>query len=361
MAARARADGQSVSRTRIVLGLVGVVIALNVGVQLVRAAYPAPGGPASSAYATAGDGVAAYAALLERTGHAVLRSRSRPRELALDPGTSTIVLLDGGLVDAKDAAALRSFVEGGGRLVVGGAGYGWLGKLVEPAPDWSPETSGRIRMLAPSAAFARVRRIDGLEEGRWKQAGASLPLLGDAEGSLLTVMRLGRGEAYLLADTAPLHNDALARGDNATLGAALAGPAFRRVAFLERYHGYGAASGLAAIPRRWLVTLSGMLVAALAFMLARGRRLGPPEETERELAPPRALYVESLGALLARTRRRDGATEPLRARAQSHGERLGLSAAERALLAGEPSTACQLLELGRLAADIERRATGTAR
>jgi hypothetical protein len=57
-------------------------------------------------------------------------------------------------------------------------------------------------------------------------------------------------------------------------------------------------------------------MAALVLMLARGRRLGPPEAESRELAPPRRAYVESLAALLSRTKRPAEAVEPVRAEAK---------------------------------------------
>jgi hypothetical protein len=98
-----------------------------------------------------------------------------------------------------------------------------------------------------------------------------------------------------------------------------------------------------------------MAVAALAFMLARGRRLGQPEPEEREFAPRRALYVESLGALLARTREPAEALEPLRRRALAAAERLPGADAERAVLEGEVRTPQQVVELGRVAARLERR------
>jgi hypothetical protein len=37
-------------------------------------------------------------------------------------------------------------------------------------------------------------------------------------------------------------------------------------------------------------------------MWARGRRLGPPDEPQRALPPPRHEYVNALGGILARTR-----------------------------------------------------------
>jgi hypothetical protein len=336
---------------RVVIGLVAILVGLNVASRAVDLAYPGPSGKPASAYATSQEGLAAFAELLRRDGHAVARLRERPRELELDPARTTLVLADAGVVEEVDAKALRRFVERGGRLLAAGPAFGWLRYLVEPAPVWRPGGPWQqVRVLAPRPELSRIHRIAGAA-GSWEDAGATLPLLGDDEAGLLNVARIGVGEAFLLADTGPLRNEALAFGDNAALALGLAGAPERRVAFLERYHGYGADSGLAAIPNGWLVTLGGMLAAALAFMLARGRRLGPSEAATRELAPPRRLYAESLGALLARTRRPAAAVAPLRVRALETADRLGVSADERRELeVADP------LGLGKLAAALERRA-----
>ena len=354
MAGGARGRGALVNRKRVLLGLVGLVIAINLVSRAVEIVFPEPSGPPSSSYATSEDGFAAYAELLRREGHEVDRLRERPHELDVDRA-ATVVIADAGVVEARDAEALRSFVVGGGRLVAAGAAFGWLGRIVEPAPEWTPRGVDRPRVLAPRAELRGISRIGGGAGGSWADAGASLPLLGDEDGSLLTVARVGGGEAFLLADSGPLRNEALARGDNAALGLALAGPPRRPVAFLESYHGFGEKRGFAAIPTGWLVTLGGMLAAALAFMLARGRRLGPAEPVARELPPPRRLFVESIGTLLARTRRPAEAVAPLRERALEAAERLGVMPEERRVLEETPRTADELVRYGKAAAALERR------
>jgi hypothetical protein len=105
----------------------------------------------------------------------------------------------------------------------------------------------------------------------------------------------------------------LGEDDDAAFALAAAGPASRPVLFFETYHGYGQSSGLAAIPGRWWTAFGLGAVAVAVLMLARGRRFGPPEADERELAPPRREYVESLAGVLARTRAPREALAPLRA------------------------------------------------
>jgi hypothetical protein len=342
-----------VSPTRVLVGFVVALIALNIGLRAVEEAFGGrPGGPSSSAYGTTPTGAAAYGELLRRAGHRVTRSRELPRDLRPQPG-ATLILLDPGLVEDADVAAVRAFLESGGRLVAAGELRGWLHELLDAPPQWSPDAVERVRPLAPRPELARIREVVA-DSGSWSDAGQTLPVLGEERRSLLTVARLGRGDAFLLATSAPLLNENLDLADDASLGLALAGPPARNVLFLERYHGAG--RGLDALPRQWLFTLAGMAVAALAFMVARGRRLGQPEPEGREFAPRRALYAESLGALLARTRGPDEALEPLRKRALAAAGRLPGTEAERAVLESELRTSEQVVELGRAAARLERRA-----
>src|SRR5262249_54089451 len=153
--------------------------------------------------------------------------------------------------------------------------------------------------------------------------------LGDEERALLDAARVGAGRALLLANAAPLQNRRLDVADDAELGLALAGSPARPVVFLESYHGYGGGrpSGLAAVPRRWWAAFAVLGLATIALMLASGRRFGPPEAAERALPPPRRQFVESLGGVLARTRSREQAAEPVRAYARRRiAERAGLGA-----------------------------------
>jgi hypothetical protein len=134
---------------------------------------------------------------------------------------------------------------------------------------------------------------------------------------VVTVANVGAGRAVLLADASPLQNRLLDQADNAALGLALAGPPGRRVVFAESVHGYGRATGLAALPERWKWALIGLLLAAIAWVASRIRRLGPAEEETRALPPPRRAYVDAVAATLARTRTPAIAAERVKAAARS--------------------------------------------
>jgi Domain of unknown function (DUF4350) len=311
---------------KIGLGVAAVVIALNVLLALTHSLFGGtPGGRPSSSYATAPTGAAAYASLLGRAGHRVGRLRGHVSEARLDT-SATLVLLDpDGPVTPNDASALRGFVEDGGRLVVGGAAGGWLAEIVPEAPGWSPAPVADPQPLAPWPSLGRVRRLEAPGRGSW-EGGSALPLLGQTDRSLLALAVVGAGRVWLLANAAPLQNRLLDRADDATLGLALAGPAARQVTFLEGYHGYGTATGLAAVPGRWWTAFGLLALATLTLMVASGRRLGPPQRRTRALPPPRREYVESLGGVLARSRPREQALLPVRARIRKRlAERTGLA------------------------------------
>jgi hypothetical protein len=128
-----------------------------------------------------------------------------------------------------------------------------------------------------------------------------VPAVGSSSQSLLTIEAVGRGEIWFLADTTLLTNELLTEADNAGFALALAADR-DSVVFVEGVHGADAATGLGAIPARWKAALTGLAIAGLAYMWARGTRLGPPEPERRELDPPRVAYVLALAATLARTR-----------------------------------------------------------
>lgn len=275
-------------RTAVVLAVViGVLGLLGVADRLV----PSPSGPPSSSYATAPQGLAAWAELLRRQGHPVRRLRGGPEELRR--GETGVVLDPRNLLSA-DARRLAGFVRGGGRLVAGGEAPGaWL-EVLAPDLRWRPEGEAEVR----GRLLVRTAGV-----GRWRELGGARSIVGPPARSVVAEQQLGRGRLLLVADPSPLQNRLLARADDAVLALELAGPPRAPVAFLESVHGYGRASGLAALPSGWRWGLGLLALAALCWVLSQARRLGPPDVPDRELPPPRVAYVEAVAAAMLRADR----------------------------------------------------------
>jgi Domain of unknown function (DUF4350) len=344
-----------VSRSwRIALAVVALLVVVNLALRyLGTLTGGTPGGPRSSSYATSPHGAAAYAELLGRAGHPVAQVRSLPHKSPPSAGT-TAFLLDPPAVGPQDLDALRTFVGRGGRLVAAGLSRQEMRRLVPRVPERAPG-------LPVVQEGGLEIRTDGATV--WRGRG------------IVAVRHVGDGAVVLLADSSPLQNRLLSSADNAAFGLGLALPRSRPVEFLESYHGYGTGSrsGLAALPLAWKLLLGGLGLAALVYMAARGRRFGPPEDEGRSLAPPRREYVDSLAAVLARSKRRDAAVAPVRYAARDSvlrrasfppdadddgvrvaAGRLGLSDTDADALLRPARTDDDVLALGRAAARIRQ-------
>jgi Domain of unknown function (DUF4350) len=302
---------------RIVIVVVGAVIGLNLLARFVSDSTGGgtPGGRRSSAYGTQADGLAAYAELLGREGHAVERTRGPLRSGTLDPST-TLVVLDPDTISRDDADVLLAFLVNGGRLVIGGTSPRYFTALSDDPPQW--ESPGPTRWSQIDPSLAPIGTVVGAGSGHFVGIGATHALVGGATDALVTEGSVGRGTIVFVADPSPLQNHLLATVDNAALGLALAGEPGRTVVFPEGVHGYGPSRGLAAIPNDWKIALIGLGIAGLVLMWARGHRLGPPEDTSRPLPPPRAAYVDAVGSTLVRTRRPDDALQIVARRVRAH-------------------------------------------
>jgi hypothetical protein len=350
------------SRVAVVLG--SAVLAVNVALAGVDAVVgKEPSGPTSSSYATAPDGLAAWAGLLRSNGHPVRRLGQSLHQADLEPG-STLVIADPRALAPEELDAVEGFVRSGGQLVATGrAALPAVTRLVEGL-RWRPSGPSPAQPLVPAPEVAGVGQVVTAGAGSFSEAGAGLPLLAGEDGVLAVVASAGAGRVVVLADTSPLHNRRLAEADNAALALAVVGPAGRPVLFAEAAHGYGDGGGASplALPARATGGLVAAGLAAGVWMWSKGRRFGPPEDRQRPLPPPRRAYVDALAATAALAGRPEEAVAPLRRRAAARldaGAGTSLTAEERELLRRPLAGDHDLLAVGRLAARLERGTTVT--
>jgi hypothetical protein len=290
--------------------VVGVILVLNLlATGLDRAVGGnEPSGVSGSSYSTANGGLAAYASLLGRFGHPVTRGRGPIATQPLDTA-STVVVLDPTVVTREDAASLLQFVVAGGRLVIGGREPFYLHNLRDNPPTWRPEHVTEWPDV--DGTLGGARRVLTAGTGVWSDPGSGHTLVRHGDVALVTREPVGRGEIVFVADPSALGNDFLGNADNAAFALALAGADGRPVVFAEGVHGFGRARGIRAIPGPWKAALLLLMLAALAFVWSRARRLGPPDRPARRLPPPRADYVDALSLTLERTRNPSQSFAPL--------------------------------------------------
>ena len=298
-----------------------VLVVLNAGLGLLDAATRGAdrSGARASSFSTAATGTAGYAALLERYGHPTSRARGEaPRRARSTPGRSSSCSTPAVRATRSGGPSTTSRPRVGGWSPVGRTRPVWAGPLRGTRVTWAPNGPTQTHAEVDGDRYRVL--TDG--HGRWRVAGD-----GVAPSGGLTVQQSTPGTVVLLADTSPLQNRRLDRADNAAFAVALAGAGHRPVVFVEGPHGFGAESGLGAIPGRWKVALVGGALAALLTLIAASRRIGPAEETVRRLPPPRRAYVDAMGATMARTRRPADAVAPLQAAARAQvARRAGLPA-----------------------------------
>jgi hypothetical protein len=288
---------------RVGLGALALVVALNVVAAGARTLTGGRrGGPPSSSYATADEGLAAFAELLSADGRRVTRLRAPLDEARLDPN-ETLVLAEPDGLDVAESDAVATFVASGGRLVAAGPRTGpVLRRLLGGDLAWSSAVVRRARPVLPLAEVAGITEVRAAGPGSWRDSAGGLPVLAGDGRVLAVVADVDRGRVVALADPSPLQNRLLDEAGNAAFALAAAGDGQRPVRFAESVHGYGEAGGLGALPDRWVFAALVGFLAVVTWMWSRGRRLGPPDQPVRELPPPRRAYVDALAAALARTR-----------------------------------------------------------
>jgi hypothetical protein len=149
-----------------------------------------------------------------------------------------------------------------------------------------------------------VFSVESAEEG--------LALVGDP--AIVEAYEHGEGEVVFIADSSILRNRALEANAPWVVSIIGDGP----IRFDEVRHGFEATapsenptSLLAALPDDIRNVVFLLLPVVLLGLVVGGRRFGPPEATERTLAPPRRELVDAVAGLLGRMPDGTGAAQPI--------------------------------------------------
>lgn len=298
--------------------LVGAVVAVAiVGWALAEFGRQQTGtGPNGSGFVTDVNGTAALVELLDELGHQTVLATAPL--VALDDG-GTLFVLEPGTDEYLDAEIdeIERWVEAGGRLVVSGRPHPAM-----TGPILPEDLRLGFRGTSPTPVVAAVRGVDGdIETDGIRSVLTDEPfttLAGDPPVAVL--FERGEGEIVYVADGSVFHNARIEVNAPWVVSVVAEGPA----RFDELRHGFAAApasenptSLLASLPERIRSTVLLLLPVLGLALIVYGRRFGPPEARERELAPPRRELVDAMAGLMTRMPEVSEAAGPVLARLRS--------------------------------------------
>jgi len=256
-----------------------------------------------STYSAAWDGAKAAFLLLQDSGYKVERWENAPAEIPGDHANQVLIFAEPVMAPSEeDRAAIREFLQGGGRILATGSSAAKLlpdatsfaeGEEFEDQRTFSPQ------MPSPLAADAPEIRMTPPEN--WQPlASSQLVVYGNKDTAAVISYQAGRGQVIWWGANTPLTNGGIRDASNLALFLNSVGPASgTRVLWDEYFHGaHGslwAYFGQTPVP--WGVLQVGLVF--LAIVATYSRRHGPirmPAKLSR-LSPLE--FVETLGDLYA--------------------------------------------------------------
>ena len=279
---RARASSPCWSRFGIVLAVVDRLA-------------PQPKGPKSSSYATSPQGLAAYAAVLERNGHPVRRAAARR-----SPTSRRATARRWSCSTRRRSSPRRRARSASGCRAGGHAGRGRRDRRVlarrgarRRRRSSTRTASSTTSVLAPVPRPPASTQVRSAGNGAWDELGGALPVIGPRRRAAGRHRAGGRGQRRAdrrrLAAEQPRASRAPTTRRSGSRWSAARAP----VAFLETVHGYGVSRGFGGLPTNVKWTLLGLALTAIVAAWAAGRRFGPTEDPDTPLPPPRVEYVEA--------------------------------------------------------------------
>lgn len=339
---------------RLLIGAGVVLVLLVVAAAIFGPAQVGGQTAIPSSYSPAWGGAEAAYLLLKSLGYNVERWTQPAAELKSPGGHSVWIIADPTLApNSDDLAAIRHFLETGGRVLATGPGSAKFlpgAKTFTEGASW--QSWRRFPALIPSPISRGAKEITLLPPKNWRPHALShVAIYGDQATAAVLSWRFGKGQIVWWAAATPLTNGGIRQPGNMALLLNSIGPAAgTRVLWDEYYHGVRGTlwSFLEPTPAPWILAQIGLVFLALLFTYSR--RQGParmPLAVSR-LSPLE--FVETLGDLYYTARAGSSAVgtasarlrflltrqlslpsdAPAREIGRSAGERLGWDAAELA-------------------------------
>ncbi|MDE3135319.1 MAG: DUF4350 domain-containing protein [Acidobacteriota bacterium] len=355
---------------QLLIGAGALMVVLVVVTALVGPARITGSAALPSSYSPAWGGAKGAYLLLGDLGYRVERWEEPAADLNMNGRGAVLILADPlRLPNGEDRAAIRRFVESGGRVLATGPSAQPFLPGASPfiaGPTWNePE---QFAAVAPSPLARGVSQISMPAPAQWRPKSIDqVTIFGNKKTAAVVSWGFGAGEVIWWAAATPLTNGGIRDAGNLALFLNSVGPAAgTRVLWDEYYHGVRGSlwSFFAQTPVPWALAQFGLMFLALMFTFSR--RLGPARvpATPSRLAPLE--FVDTLGDLYYTARagpaavgiaygrlrflltRQLGLASSASAQAisRSASERIGWEEAALADLLGRAERAMRSLELG---------------
>jgi hypothetical protein len=286
---------------QLVIGAGAMLLVLVAVAALMGPAQVTGSAALPSSYSPAWGGAKGAYLLLGELGYNPERWEDPAADLGV-PGRGAVLILADPTrpPNGEDRAAIRRFVESGGRVLA-------TGQTAEPfLPEASPFIGGamwnepeKFAAVAPSPLARGVSQISMLAPAEWQPKSLEqVTIFGNDKTAAVVSWGFGAGEVIWWAAPTPLTNGGIREAGNLALFLNSVGPsAGTRVLWDEYYHGVRGSlwSFFAQTPVPWALAQFGLVFLALLFTFSR--RQGPARvpATPSRLAPLE--FVDTLGDL----------------------------------------------------------------
>jgi hypothetical protein len=286
---------------QLLVGAVVLLIALVVTAALVGPAQVTGSAVLPSSYSPAWGGAKGAYLLLGNLGYRVERWEEPAAALSAPGRDKVLILADPmRLPNGEDRAAIRRFVESGGRVLATGptaAPFLPGASTFNAGAPWEPPEE--FAAVAPSPLARGVSQVSMLPPTDWHPKSLEqVTVFGNKQTAAVVSWEFGTGEVIWWAASTPLTNGGIRDAGNLALFLNSVGPAAgTRVLWDEYYHGVRGSlwSFFSRTPVPWALAQFGLIF--LALMLTFSRRQGPARmpATPSRLAPLE--FVDTLGDL----------------------------------------------------------------
>ena len=264
-----------------------------------------PTGDASdvpTTYSTGSGGAKAAFLLLGDSGYVVRRWEQSAIELPRDANATLIVAQPEQAPTTEERAAIRRFLERGGRVIATGISGGFVlpvnASVAEPILGI---TWRRLSSRSPSSITRAAPAITMAPAAYWDSGTSALPLYADADEVRVVKYSVGAGEAIWWAASTPLANAGLTAPGNLEFLLASIGDRSRPVLWDEYLHGHRHQQPVTAFIHSeltWIAAQVTLIVAAVLITYAR--RSGPTLTAAPETRTSPLEFVRTLGSLYRR-------------------------------------------------------------